>query len=896
MSYPDRTPAWRRYLRFIRPPIARDVDDELRFHFQSRIEELIALGATPDGARRQTEDEFGDIRQVRNDLMSIDQRVAAHRRRGEQVREMLSDLRYAIRSLRRAPGLTIGVVLLLALGIGANAAMFTFLDTMFLRAPEGVVSPGGLRRLWTYHHFSNGAQYWPGFSYPEFEAVRGAVGNDAKTALYSAPQKTKIGLGESGVEAQVSTASVAFFDLTGARAELGRLYAADEDRLDAPERVAVVSHRYWTNAMDGDRHAAGKPLVIGGKKYTLVGVVGAPFVGVDLDAADIWIPLAFYAEGRGSGWWKKSETNGFQLLLRPSPEANDAQLEQRLTAALRRPLFGSYGDTATIAEFGSIVRAAGPGKRLQEVEVGVRLAAVAIIVLLIACANVVNLLLGRAVQRQREVAVRLALGIGRWRLIRLLFAETLAMSLAAGVVALLVAYFAGATLRRLLLPDIHWATSPIDWPVVSFALLLTVVASVAAGVIPARQSAGTDVTTVLKSRAGGVRGSRLRAALVISQAALSALLLCGAALFVRSLVNVRSLDLGFNASRLMTATATYDNHSRKDDPTTPARLAELSRRIARIPGVAHVALAATRPIYSISWIKFYAGADSMSREFNPTYTVVSPGYFAASGIRLLDGGDFADSRSGQHALIVSETMAKRAWPGRRAIGECMYFGTRGGDCYRVIGIVGDSRESAVIEEAKPKYFLSLSDLPPEAKDWTANYVVLSADPARAGAITSAIRSLIREEFPGGIPSIVRLSDYLAPQYRPWELGAKLFTAFGILALVVAVIGIYSTTSYGVQQRVHEFGVRIALGARAVDVVRLVVGEGTRIVAIGVVVGIALAVAAGRFVAALLYGVTPNDPLTALTVGACLLVAGMAAAIVPAWRAARVDPAATLKTD
>ena len=896
MSYPDRTPVWRKYLRLIRPPIARDVDDELRFHFQSRVEELIALGAAPDEARRRAEAEFGDIQRVRDDLVSIDQRVAARRIRGEQVRETISDLRYAVRSLRRSPGLTIGVVLLLALGIGANAAMFTLLDTLFLRPPAGVVNPRELRRLWTYHHFANGAQYWPGFSYPEFEAVRNAVGKDAKTALYSTPAKAKIGLGESGVEAQLSMANVAFFDLTGARAELGRLYAADEDRLDGPERVAVVSYRYWTNAMDSDRGAVGTPIVIGGAKYTVIGVLRAPFVGVDLDAADIWIPLAFYAEGRGSGWWKRSESNGFQLLLRPSPGTNDAQLEQRITAALRRPLFGPYGDTATVAQFGSIVRAAGPGKRMQEVEVGVRLAAVAIIVLIIACANVVNLLLGRAVQRQREVALRLALGIGRWRLIRLLFAETFAMSLAAGVVAIFVAYFAGTMLRRLLLPDVHWATSPVDWPVVSFALLVTIVATVIAGIIPARQSAGTDVTTVLKSRAGGVRGSRLRATLVVSQAALSALLLCGAALFVRSLTNVRNLDLGFNASRLITATVTYDNRSRRDDPTTPARLGELSRRIAKIPGVSHVALAGSRPIYSISWLKFYTQTDSMNREFMPTYTTVSPGYFAASGIRLLDGSDFTDSPSGQHSVIVSETMARRGWRGRRAIGECMYFEKRDGECYRVIAVVADSRESEVIEDPKPKYFLSLSDLPPGAKDWTANYVIVNADPARGGAITSSIRSLIREEFPGGIPSIVRLSDYLAPKYRPWELGAKLFSAFGILALVVAVIGIYSTMSYGVQQRIHEFGVRIALGARAADVVRLVVGEGMRIVAIGVVIGIGLAVAAGRFVAALLYGVQPNDPATAVVVAVCLLLAGSAAALLPAWRAASVDPAATLKSD
>lgn len=226
----------------------------------------------------------------------------------------------------------------------------------------------------------------------------------------------------------------------------------------------------------------------------------------------------------------------------------------------------------------------------------------------------------------------------------------------------------------------------------------------------------------------------------------------------------------------------------------------------------------------------------------------------------------------------------------------MYFGRRDTACYRVIGVVADSRERDIIEDPVPKYFLSFGDLPPEAKDWKPNYVTLSADPERVAAITSSLRSLIREQFPGGIPSIVRLSDYLEPKYRPWRLGATLFSAFGVLALVVAVVGIYSTTSYGVQQRIHEFGVRIALGARAADVVWLVVSEGMRIVAIGVVIGVALAVVAGKFVASLLYGVAPNDPSTTIGVAVCLLLAGMVAALLPAWRAAKVDPAATLKSD
>ena len=900
MPYPHTTPAWRRYLRLIRSPIARDVDDELRFHFQSRIEELTALGAAPGDARRRAEEEFGDINQVRSDLMSIDHRVAAQRHRREYFSDTLADVRYAFRSLRRSPGLAAGVILLLALGIGANAAMFTFLDTVFLRMPAGVVDPGGIRRLWRYHQFSTEAQFWPGFSYAQYDAVRTALGDRARTALYTAPWKVKIGLGESSGEAQFVKAEAGFFALTGARAEIGRLYDSTEDRLDGPQRVAVVSHDYWQRALNGDRSAIGKPIVIAGSRYTVIGVMREPFVGVDLDAADIWIPLAFEAEGRRENgpWWKSPNINGFQILVRPAPTANDAQLEQRMTAVLRRPDFGWYSDTLSVARFGSIVRAAGPGKQEQEVQIGIRLAGVALIVLLIACANVVNLLLGRAVQRQREIAVRLALGISRSRLVRLLFAETSLLALAACGAALLVAYLAGNLLRRLLLPEVHWASSPLDGRVVGFALGVAVVAAIIAGLIPALQSARADVNDVLKSRSsgGGREGSRVRSTLLVSQAALSALLLCGAGLFVRSLSNVRHIDIGFDTQRIITATVSYDDHARSSDSTFPARLGELASRISTIPGVRHVALSSARPMYSISWLTFFTETDSSRRGFSPTWTAVSSGYFDASGVRLLRGEDFPKTRGGPHVVVVNDAMAKLAWPGRPAIGACMRFGKRTEPCYRVIGVVENSRERSVIEDASPMYYLPLNDLPPEARGWTANYVMLSTDPRSAASVVGSVRGLIRQAFPGGIPSIVRLSDYLEPEYRPWRLGATLFSAFGLLALVVAVVGIYSTTSYSVQQRVQEFAVRIALGARLADVVQLVVAEGTRVVAIGVVLGVGLAIVAGKLVASLLYGISPSDPATALGVAAILFVAGIAAAMFPAWRAARVDPAATLKTD
>jgi putative ABC transport system permease protein len=375
-------------------------------------------------------------------------------------------------------------------------------------------------------------------------------------------------------------------------------------------------------------------------------------------------------------------------------------------------------------------------------------------------------------------------------------------------------------------------------------------------------------------------------------------LLCGAALFVRSLSNVRALDVGYDAARLITASVSYDDRSANDDPTLSSRLAGLQSRTATIPGVRHVALSGERPMYSISWLTFFTATDSSRRDFSPTFTAVSPGYFVAAGLRMLRGEDFGagSDAAAPPSIVVNDAMAKLAWPGRSAIGECVRFGARTHPCYRVIGVVETARERTLIEDPKPKYYLPLANLPPEAKNWRAHYLVVNADPARAVAVTSELRTLIRQQFPGGIPRIVRLSDYLEPQYRPWRLGAALFLAFGALAFVVAAIGIYSSVAYSVNQRLHEFGVRIALGARLVDVVGLVVGGGLRVVALGVVAGVVLSLATGKFVATLLYGVSPSSPAVLASVVVVLLAAGLVAALIPAWRAGRVDPVVALRAD
>lgn len=902
MSYPGETPRWRRYLNVVRRDASADVDAELRFHFESRIEELVADGMDPSAAREKAVGEFGDIGEVRQGLVDIGDRVARKHRRSEWLADLARDVAYATRTLRRTPGVAIGILLTLALGVGANAAMFTLLDAIFLRQPAGVVRPEGVRRVWMLRHYTSGIQYSTIASYVQLEAVRGAVGDRAQVSVYRMPQSMRVGLGEVTTQAEVSYAGDGYFDILGVRAIVGRLFSPEENRVDARIPVVVLSEAYWRRAYDGNRAAIGQPITIAGTKYTIIGVAANDFSGVDLNAADAWLPISMGGSSRPGQlpWWKNKRANGLIIIARPTPAANERELEQRMTTVLRHPdVVVIDSDTATTVQFGGIVATNGPGQKSKEEQIAVRLVGVSLIVLVIACANVVNLLLARAVRRRREIAVRLALGVSKSRLIRLLLAESAVMAFLAAIIAVVVAYWGGSLLRKVLLPQVHWASGPLDWRVVSLALVTALGAGLIAGLIPAIQSASPELTGALKIGAGSetVQHSRLRASLVIAQSALSVVLLVGALLFVKSLSNVQNLDIGYDAASTVIASVRFDGQSQ--DSTVAARMPELGDRLRNVRGVDGTALISVRPMSDISFMTMFGESDSIKvRGFFPVVSGVSRGFFATAGLRILRGEDFPPRGSATSpSVIVNQSFAKALWPGLEPIGQCLRFGARTAPCFRVSAIVENARRGEVIEkDDAPQYYLSFDNLPDSAKWIRPYYVALRVSPEHYATVSNEIRSNIRAVFPGGIPIITRLSDTIDPQYRPWRLGALLFSGLGILALVVAVVGIYSTVSYGVNQRVHEFGVRIALGASVRDVLSLVVGAGVRTVAIGVALGIGLALVAGRLVATLLYGIAPRDPGVLASVSVTLLAISVLAALAPAWRASRVDPVTALRAD
>ena len=884
---------WRRNPR-------RDIDEELRFHFDARIAELVAQGLTPDDARARAVAEFGDVDAVRADLKAIDERVAAQRNRADVLEGIRYDLRHAARSLWRTPLVSLTIIVTLALGLGVNAAMFSLLDVILFRAPAGVPEPDGVRRLWSLHNFRSGAQYWPGYDYATFTGVERSLAGYADLALYDGPSQVPLGRGEEPPKVNVVSANGSLFRVLGVRPALGRVYAPDEERLDAAERVVVISDQFWKREFNGDREVVGQSLILAGKQYAVIGVLPAAFSGVDLDAADAWVPLGadpFFSPKAQLTWYSNSNNNGYQVVMRLREGANETALEQRATLALREPRGESSADTLTVARLGSIVKARGPGKTSPAVQVAERASLVAVLVLIIAFANVVNLLAARAVRRRREIAVRLSLGSSASRLVRLLVSESVQLALLASVAAMAAAWWGGSVLRSLLMPDVQWAEDPLHWRVFLVGVVAAIVTGVIAGLIPALQSRSPDLSKALKTgtREGGARRSRLRSFLVATQAALSVLLLAGAALFIQSLNNVKSLDIGYAVDRLaFVAVSQGSDKARVAEISN--RLLGLEDRLTSVPGVERVAYTSMQPKAGFQHKRFFAeGTDPAKPRFG-FYSAVSPGFFEATGTRILRGRSFMSGGAGsaERAVLVNELLADSLWPGADPLGKCLRFDKADAPCYEIIGVTQTALQLGIKDRPEPHVYATLANPPTEG--WGVRDVVVRMNPKQLARTLGSVRDMLRQEFPGAKVSTITMAAEMEPEYRPWQLGATLFTLFGVLAAVVAAIGVYSSVSYAVSQRMHEFGVRVALGATWRRIVGEVVGDGVRIVGIGVGAGILLALASGKLIATLLFGVSPTNPVALVLAASVLLIVAAIASLAPAWRAGKSDPVSALRTD
>jgi predicted permease len=524
---------------------------------------------------------------------------------------------------------------------------------------------------------------------------------------------------------------------------------------------------------------------------------------------------------------------------------------------------------------------------------------VAAIVLIIACANVGNLLLARAFGRRREIAVRLAIGISRSRLLAQLLTESVLLALLGGAAGIAIAQWGGGLLRATLLPDVDWPNMLSDQRVLLFATVAALTAGILAGLAPALHAMRADVAGALKSgaREGTYHRSKTRTALLVLQGALSVVLLVGAGLFLRSFSHVRALPLGYDTDRLLWVNT--EMRGLEMDSVAESALKDRLLALARtLPNVEQSARAVSVPFYATwSFNIVVPGLDTAYLNHlgdgNMLLQAVSPGYFATMGTRIVEGRAIGeeDQPTSQPVVVVSRSLARALWPGRDALGGCIKMESDSMPCRRVVGVAEDIRHDDFRADPGLTYYIALSQFRREA----GGVFVRTRGPAAEQAET--VRRALQHEMPGAsYITVMTLTDILAPNMRQWQLGATMFTIFGVLALVVAAVGLYSVIAYGVAQRTHELGVRVALGAQAGDVVGLVLGEALRLAAIAAGLGTVAALLAGRWIASLLFDTSAQDPAILGGVALCLITIAAVASLVPAWRASRVDPNTALRAD
>ena len=827
---------WRRLARLWQSDTAARVDEELRFHFDQKIAEFEQRGLSKSEAESRAVAEFGDVELVRHSLHEIDQRVVQKNQRAQWWEAIAQDLRYVVRSLRRSPIFTVTVVVTIALGLGANAAIFSVLDRLYVQAPAGVAAPAEVRRL-AQKTVSGGQPYnRGGFSYGELRAFRNAAPG-ALIASYRS-EKVRNGLDANAPDIGGTFVEGDYFKVAGVRMALGRPFDSTEYKISTVQNVAIISYQLWQRQYHSDSGVVGKTIDLATHRHVIVGVTADKFRGLDLKPSDVWVPLSTRgnAKTRKPDWYESKNFNGFSVVVRVGSEVDAAMLNARATRALIDPATRVLDDTTATTSLGSIIDGRGGRIYGKEVAISTRLAGVALVILLIACANVVNLLLARAQSRQREIAVRLALGVSRLRLLSQLMIESGVLSLLSGLVALMVAFGGATMLRKLLLPDVQWTEGAVNFRVAVFTAVTALVVGFLVGLVPALQATKPDLANAMKAAAPGRNGrsSRLRASLLITQAALSVVLLVGAGVFVLSLRSVESIDTGFDIRQLTYATVEYDRELGNHEEEIGAGLPIVADRIRKLPGVESVAMAGNIPMHGITFDRlFLPGRDSLPPSGNSTrvLALISPNYYETVGMHVIRGRDFTnrDVRGGELVIAMNENMAKNFWPGEDALTKCVIVGERTSPCRRVVAVVSPAHYSRIIEDPSMMYYIPLAQA---AEEWGAGAILIRTTPGSAARVAALAKPEVQQQFGAWArPWMPTMEEMVAPQMRPWRTGAALFTTAGLLALLVAAMGVYSSVAYTLSQRTREMGVRVALGASSGNIMTLVLREGVGIIAI-----------------------------------------------------------------
>lgn len=868
--------------------IRADVETELAFHLDERIDDLIAHGASRETARAQAIREFGDIDDARRYMGDMDRDLEAARRRSDIMNDFVQDIGYAFRKLRASPAFTLAAVITLALGIGANTAIFSVVNTVLLQ-PLPFAEPDRLIRL----RFSQNGH--------------GDAGTPMDLIDYSTRTKSFVGFSvmepttanlsrEAGDAERLQGVRVGanWFDLLAVKPLVGRFFVSGEDKQGAPA-VAVLSEGLWRRDFSADSAIVGRTVRINARAFTVIGVAQSGHTYPM--TVDVWMPKQFDAQelsdaSRGARWL------AFLGRIKSGADVDAAKAEVvRVSEAMEQRFPEDYRERRAKAV------------ALHDYMVGdlrkpllVILGAV-VFVLLIACANVANLQLVRAQARESELAIRTALGAGRGRLVRQLMTESVIVAVIGGAVGVLLAKLAIAKLLASAPASLVYAQhASIDLTTLVVTGAVALLTGLLFGALPALQVGRAELASVLRAGGRGTKSrhgaNRTKRAIVVAELALAVMLLSGAGLLLRSFGQLMSVDPGFQPDGVLSMKVALP--SVKYDSTAIRNFIRTAQeRMRALPGVESAALATMVPLddggygftFTVRGRTYARSSDKPSSEVR----VVTPDFFRVMGMPVLRGRVIAttDVASAPKAYVVNSAYAKRFFPNEDAIGQAIrieWGEDPVGETNVIVGVVGDVHSSGLDQEAEPTIYAALAQYP-------MNGLTLVARSAAPTTLAAPLRGIVRD-LDRDVPvySVMTMSERVAASVGPQRFYATLIGMFAGVALLLAAVGLYGVIAYAVSERTHELGVRVALGASADRITRMVIGEGLVITGIGAVIGVGGAIATGRIVSSLLFGVSARDPMTlSVVVGSLALVAALASWI-PARRASRVDPLIAMRGD
>ncbi len=894
---------------FQRRRLERELDAELRFHLEEHVRDLVAAGVEPAEARRQARLALGGVEQVKEEARDV---------RGTRwLEDLAGDIRFALRTLRKAPGFTVAAVLTLAFGIGANTAVYSVADALFFRTLP-------VERPMELFHLERVGPAGPDrrFSGPAFNRFRAALPEGARLAAMSTTVGMNFIADQPAERVAAQLVSGDWFSVLGTKAQVGRLIGPNDARAAGGEPVAVLSHPFWTRRFGADSAVVGRTIRLNGAVLTVIGVAEPGFTGFEMErSTDVWAPatmqvaVQYYANANidnaaaDEPWFEQEGISWLTLVARIPGRRGDAAVTARLQTVFRAALDErlASADSATRAYrakdrlalqsaargFSDLRDGLGNPLKLLTITVG--------LVLLVACANLAGLLLARNAARGHEVAVRISLGARGGRLLRQVLTESVTLSVLGGIAGVAVAWVGASALLRA-----AWnSTTPglpvalaFDWKLLLVSAGISLVTGVLFGLPPALKMSRTELFDAFRST-GRVMGGRpgqssVGRSLVVGQIGLSLTLVVIAGVLVRSVQALMAVDPGYDQDQVLSARIDVRGAGYR-----PEELPALYRRVqdiaAAVPGVKSAALSSmglAGNARRTSSIQVPGKVRPPGWDDGVQVNEVSVGFIGTTGIRLLKGRDFAvtDGPKAPNVAIISESMARRFFDTKDAVG--LRFGFDSVPAYEVIGIVGDLRPNGLKEAPVPFLLLSL-----EQQEGAFIYNLMARTTMASPSVAVAVRQALAAAEPGlPVRDVVTIGTLLARGARQDVVVSRVTGMFGLLAALLAAIGLYGVMAYSVSRRSNELGVRLALGAAPVQIRWLVIGDSMRLVVAGVVVGLGVTMLSLRAVKSLVFGVSPRDPVAVGVAVAILLAVGLAAAAVPAWKASRVDPVIALRRD